>query len=215
VNEDQNPQPNEPTAGQNVPYSRFKQVNDRLKVATAELEALRAGNGNAAPAATGNTDGNGNEGGNTPPPAATPAPAPASATPPAPVGNIVNRPVSGPNGSVAIPNATPDYKGMYEAAQAELSAMNLARLQDRTALAVGLPLELAPKLAGATEQEIRQDAERLARYVGNRPKAPNLNGSTPSGTDPGFSLAQIEDSAFYNANHAAIHAAFARGAIRR
>ena len=212
MNEDQNPNPqpsNEPTPGQAIPYQRFKAVNDKYRAALAELEQLRAGN--AAPAATGDTTEGGDDGGNTP----TPAPAPA--TPPA--GNIRNRPASGsgpnPSGSVANNDGQPDYRAQYEAASAELAAMKIARSRDRAALAVGLPLELSDKLAGNTDAEIRADAERLARYVGNRPKAPNLNGSTPSGTDPGFSLSQIENAVFYDQHRDAIHAAFARGAIRK
>jgi hypothetical protein len=209
MNDDTTNPPNDPTAGQAVPYSRFKAVNDKFRAALAELDALKAGNAAPNHGDGGDTDGQGNDGGTTPPPA------PVAIQPAAPAsGNLRNLPVSNPSGGVANTDATPDYQAMYETAHAELTALNLARLQDRTALAVGLPLELAPKLAGTTEQEIRADAERLRRYVGTRPQAPNINGSTPSSNDPGFTLSQIEDSTFYNAHRGDILAAFTRGAIR-
>lgn len=44
-----------------------------------------------------------------------------------------------------------------------------------------IPYELSHKLSGETEEEIRKDAESLAKFVGTTHQAPNFNPETPPG----------------------------------
>ncbi len=111
-----------------------------------------------------------------------------------------------------------DYRAKYDAAQAELSALKRARLQDRAALAHGIPLDIADKLAGDTEEEVMADAKRLAQYMGDRerrPTAPNIDSDTDSDSrGVKLDIDAIKDPAFYRANREAIWAAAKTGRLR-
>ncbi len=112
-----------------------------------------------------------------------------------------------------------DWKAKHDAAQAELSALKRARLQDRAALEHGIPLDIAQKIEGDDEASIMADAKRLAQYMGDmqrRPLAPKIDGDTPSDAPrhPGrIDLESIRDPAFYNANREAIWQAVKQGRL--
>lgn len=108
----------------------------------------------------------------------------------------------------------PDYKALYETAKQENDRLTRARLQDRAALAHGIPLEMSSRIAGETEQEINADAAQMARYVGQRPIAPNIDGSTPGQSRVSVDLnAALHDQHLYEANRDAIFAALKAGRL--
>ena len=106
-----------------------------------------------------------------------------------------------------------DFRAKYEAAAAELAAMKRARLQDRAAVLVGLPLELADKIAGDTEADILADARRMLRFVAAGTPAPNIDGPTGGTPRPTFSKAQISDPAFFAKHRDEIMRAMGEGRI--
>ncbi len=108
-------------------------------------------------------------------------------------------------------------QALLEAAQAEIAALKRARLQDKLALETGVPLEMAPKIAGDTEEAMRADAEAMARYVGQsrRPVAPNIDGGTPDAAPPAkITLDGINDPVFYAKNRDRIFDAVKQGRVR-
>ena len=75
------------------------------------------------------------------------------------------------------------------AARAELEATKY-----RIAYEAGLPPDLAVRLAGSTEEELKTDAEALAKYAGKKPKSDaraDDNGASAPNTDKNAMLRQI------------------------
>lgn len=72
-----------------------------------------------------------------------------------------------------------------ETAIADLTARNsayeIASVKTKVAHEVGLPYELAQRLSGSTEEEIRKDADALARFAAPRQATPSFSGETPVG----------------------------------
>ena len=72
-----------------------------------------------------------------------------------------------------------------ETAIADLSAKNsayeIASVKTKVAHEVGLPYELAQRLSGSTEEEIRKDADALAQFAAPRQATPSFSGETPVG----------------------------------
>ena len=65
-----------------------------------------------------------------------------------------------------------------------------ANMQYRIAHETGLPFELAGKLSGDTEEEMRQDAANLAPFVSAPNAAPLFNGENSGNTSPFANLLQ-------------------------
>lgn len=112
------------------------------------------------------------------------------------------------------PADTTNWKAKYDATAAELRSLNQARLRDRAAVKVGLPLDMADRLVGDTEAAILKDAELLASRIGRRSAAPNIDATARTEARPAFTMAQISDPTFYQANQAAIMQAYREGRIR-
>lgn len=60
----------------------------------------------------------------------------------------------------------------YAALQSKVKDYETARSRARIAHETGLPFELADRLTGSTEEEIRKDAESLSRFIGKGRAAP-------------------------------------------
>ncbi len=111
-----------------------------------------------------------------------------------------------------------DFRAKYEAAQAELSALKRARMQDRAALAHGVPLDIAHKIDGDSEDDIMADAKRLAAYIGDRQyrrPAPSIDADAGGDAEPTphIDLESIRDPAFYAKNRQAIWEAAKQGRL--
>lgn len=66
--------------------------------------------------------------------------------------------------------------------QGKVKGYETASVKTRIALETGLPYELAARLSGETEEEIRKDAAALAKYVGKQTQAAPLRSTEPEGT---------------------------------
>lgn len=64
---------------------------------------------------------------------------------------------------------------------AKTSAYEIASVKTKVAHEVGLPYELAERLSGTTEEEIRKDADALAKFAVPRQATPSFSGETPVG----------------------------------
>lgn len=104
------------------------------------------------------------------------------------------------------------FRELYEKAEAERRDLERQHLRFKVAQETGLPVELSDRLAGDDESAMRADAQRLAAFV--RPRtAPNIDAQTPDQTPQQFTLAQINDPAFYQQHRDAIMQAFTEGRI--
>ena len=59
-------------------------------------------------------------------------------------------------------------------------------LKSRIAHESGVPFELAGRLVGSNEEELKADAEKFASYLSPKAAPPLHTGETPTGGDPGF-----------------------------
>lgn len=108
---------------------------------------------------------------------------------------------------------TGNYKKLYEEAQAKLQAAEVGTMRLRVAQAAGIPLDLADRITGNTEDELKADAERLKPFLALSKTSPNIDGGTGTTTPPTFSRAQIRDPKFFAENRTAIYRAMAEGRI--
>lgn len=70
-----------------------------------------------------------------------------------------------------------------EELQSKLKTYELENLKIKIANQAGIPLDLAGRLSGETEEEIKADAEKLASFVNKKPTLP-LKPSEPQNVDP-------------------------------
>lgn len=70
-----------------------------------------------------------------------------------------------------------------EELQSKLKTYELENLKIKIANQAGIPLDLAGRLSGETEEEIKADAEKLAGFVNKKPTLP-LKPSEPQNVDP-------------------------------
>lgn len=77
----------------------------------------------------------------------------------------------------------------------DLTAKNQAHVQSaaklRIAHEIGIPFELAGRLSGETEEEIRADAESLVKFTTSRQESPRFSGETPTGDPQNAALLQM------------------------
>ena len=64
---------------------------------------------------------------------------------------------------------------------AKTSAYEIASVKTKVAHEVGLPYELADRLSGTTEEEIRKDADALAKFAVHPQATPDFSPETPPG----------------------------------
>ena len=83
----------------------------------------------------------------------------------------------------------------HEATIADLTAKNKAYENSSVKLKIaheaGIPFELADKLAGETEEEIRADAEKLARFMQASQPVPMFSGEKPAGRSQDAALLEV------------------------
>ena len=70
-----------------------------------------------------------------------------------------------------------------EELQSKLKTYELENLKIKIANQAGIPLDLAGRLSGESEEEIKADAEKLAGFVNKKPTLP-LKPSEPQNVDP-------------------------------
>lgn len=70
-----------------------------------------------------------------------------------------------------------------QALQSQIDGLKTANLRMKIAQETGLPSELADRLTGANEKEIRADAEKLAKFAAPR-TVPAFNPEKPPSSDP-------------------------------
>lgn len=140
---DDQPQP------QGVPYSRFKEVNDRLKA----LQSAQA------------------------------------------------------TQEAAWATEAADWQRKIDDARAETRQLELAIMRRTVGAEVGLPLELAERLSGDNEDEVRADAERLVAML------PGLKGRG-AGVAPEFAPEQLSDPSWYARNRGRVLNAIGFGRLR-
>lgn len=81
--------------------------------------------------------------------------------------------------------------------KSKLATYERESVKTKVAIELGIPYELSSKLSGNTEEEIREDAEKLSKYVGQKNKAPQFNNQNTSGGDSkAMALKQMRDSLF-------------------
>lgn len=89
---------------------------------------------------------------------------------------------------------TEQIKG-HEATIADLNAKNTAHetadIKRKIAHEVGLPFEMADRLSGSTEDEIRVDAENLSKFVTGGKSAPMYSAETPPSNTSDAALKQM------------------------
>lgn len=83
-----------------------------------------------------------------------------------------------------------DELSNLEELKKEVESYKLKDLKTSIAVKAGIPLELAGRLSGATEEEIKADAEKIAGFVNKKPPLP-LKPTEPPEVDS-------EDKAYAN-----------------
>lgn len=68
-------------------------------------------------------------------------------------------------GNTALEKAIAEHKQAMQEKDAALAAAKLGTEKFRIAAAVGIPPELADRLSGANEDEIKADAENMAKFI--------------------------------------------------
>lgn len=75
----------------------------------------------------------------------------------------------------AAEEAAKKYSGYDEQIaklQSQIKGYETGSVKTRIAHETGIPYELAERLSGETEEDIRKDAETLAKYIKSKPSAP-------------------------------------------
>ena len=75
------------------------------------------------------------------------------------------------------------YKDQLTEKDNLIKEYELKNVKYRIAVEAGIPLALADRLSGETEEEIKADAEKLAGFVNQKPTLP-LKPTEPQKTDP-------------------------------
>ena len=75
----------------------------------------------------------------------------------------------------------------------ELEKYKLKDLKTSVAIKAGIPLELAGRLSGETEEELKADAETLAEFVNKKPTLP-LKQNEPNVKSEDQEMEQMLDS---------------------
>ena len=74
-----------------------------------------------------------------------------------------------------------DYDKTVAELQAKVKGYETASVKTRIAHETGIPYELAHRLSGETEDDIRKDAEAMSQYIGTTRKATPLASTEPAG----------------------------------
>ena len=71
-----------------------------------------------------------------------------------------------------------------DALQAAVKGHETNSVKMRIAHETGIPFEMASRLSGETEDDIRKDAENMARFMSTTKQAAPLRSTEPAGVDP-------------------------------
>ena len=63
--------------------------------------------------------------------------------------------------------------------KAQVQNYESSSLKTKVALEIGLPYQMASRLSGSTEEEIRSDAEAMAKLIGSQKPVAPLGSSEP------------------------------------
>lgn len=77
-----------------------------------------------------------------------------------------------------------DYDKQLAEKDAKISAYETNSEKMRIAHENGIPYEMASRLSGTTEEDIRKDAEALSKFIGNRGQVPPLANHEDQKGDP-------------------------------
>lgn len=75
--------------------------------------------------------------------------------------------------------------------KAKNSAYEIASVKTKIAHEIGLPYELAQRLSGANEDEIRKDAETLSKFAAHHQATPDFSGETPEKDTKNAALREV------------------------
>lgn len=78
----------------------------------------------------------------------------------------------------------------------KISGLETSQLRTRIGLEHNIPLEMISRLAGTTEEEIKADAEAMAKFVTNTHTAPLKGYETSIGNNVDEAYKQLTDSLF-------------------
>ena len=83
-----------------------------------------------------------------------------------------------------LQEATKGNQGTINELKAQVQNYESSSLKTKIALEIGLPYQMAGRLSGNNEEEIRADAEAMAKLIGNQKPVAPIGSSEPVVTNP-------------------------------
>ena len=83
-----------------------------------------------------------------------------------------------------LQEATKGNQGTINELKAQVQNYESSSLKTKIALEIGLPYQMAGRLSGNNEEEIRADAETMAKLIGNQKPVAPIGSSEPVVTNP-------------------------------
>jgi len=83
-----------------------------------------------------------------------------------------------------LQEATKGNQGTINELKAQVQNYESSSLKTKIALEIGLPYQMAGRLSGSNEEEIRADAETMAKLIGNQKPVAPIGSSEPVVTNP-------------------------------
>ena len=83
-----------------------------------------------------------------------------------------------------LQEATKGNQGTINELKAQVQNYESSSLKTKIALEIGLPYQMAGRLSGSNEEEIRADAETMAKLIGNQKPVAPIGSNEPVVTNP-------------------------------
>lgn len=83
-----------------------------------------------------------------------------------------------------LQEATKGNQGTIDELKAQVQNYESSSLKTKIALEIGLPYQMAGRLSGSNEEEIRADAETMAKLIGNQKPVAPIGSNEPVVTNP-------------------------------
>lgn len=83
-----------------------------------------------------------------------------------------------------LQEATKGNQGTIDELKAQVQNYESSSLKTKIALEIGLPYQMAGRLSGNNEEEIRADAETMAKLIGNQKPVAPIGSNEPVVTNP-------------------------------
>ena len=83
-----------------------------------------------------------------------------------------------------LQEATKGNQGTINELKAQVQNYESSSLKTKIALEIGLPYQMAGRLSGNNEEEIRADAEAMAKLIGNQKPVAPIGSNEPVVTNP-------------------------------